>query len=639
MGQKVNPKGFRIGVTLKWENNWFLNSNFFFSNFYKNLNIKNLIKVFLLSKSKKSILVNFYIYNINSYKNMIFINFYNMHSNNKKKLFDNYNNKDNHNKFQTKTLKLNLQKKNNFLTNKLIKNKNLNNKLNLLSFLNKKYTLSQKNFNLKNKNINILNYNIKKDSLLFFYKKNKLDLLINNKKFINNSLYINKSLLNIKNVFNLNFLQLIKKYDIFYKNFKNQKTNDINLNFYILYFFYKNFLKFNINNYLKKKNLNANIFITKLIINLLNKKLSDKYIQFKFKDKNNFITIFMINLIKKNIINTIQYNKLFSNNLYKLNNLIMNSNTNLRYLNVNSNVNKYLNYKKQYNNYISKKIIFTSKLNNNLLKLNNKTLSNNSLNTINFNNALINIKKNKLNNYKINNNLKIKKLKYKNINFNQNSFKKMLNILTKFNTELYFFNIKSLFNFKNLLLDKSLIFNIQKQKTKRYFDIMNKLKKRFNKKWSRIQFLGMDLMNIAQYSLYFKNVKLLAHLISYQLTFLPKNKRQTSFLKYLSKIIFNFKGEFKEIIGLKIQFKGRFNKWKRTKKWIAQAGNLLVQSYNTYIDYSCVKGLVKKGIFSIRIWLQFKKNSKFVVKKNLMNFFQYSVFKQKFKNKNKKWIL
>jgi len=286
-----------------------------------------------------------------------------------------------------------------------------------------------------------------------------------------------------------------------------------------------------------------------------------------------------------------------------------------------------------------KKIIYTNKINNKFLKLNTKTLTNNVLNKINFSNNLINIKKNKLGYFKVHNNLNIKKLKYKNLSLNKNSFKKMLNILTKFNTELYFFNIKSLFNFKNLLLDKSLVFNIQKQKTKRYFDIMNKLKKRFNKKWSRIQFLGMDLMNIAQYSLYFKNVKLLAHLISYQLTFLPKNKRQTSFLKYLSKIIFNFKGEFKEIIGLKIQFKGRFNKWKRTKKWIAQAGNLLVQSYNTYIDYSCVKGLVKKGIFSIRIWLQFKKNSKFTIKKNLINFFQYSVFKQKFKNKNRKWIL
>ena len=638
MGQKVNPKGFRIGVTLKWENNWFLNSNFFFSNFYKNLNIKNLIKVFLLSKSKKSILVNFYIYNINSYKNIIFINFYNMHINNKKKLFDSYN-KENKNKFQNKTLKLNLQKKNNFLTNKLNKNKILNNKLNLLSFLNKKYTLSQKNFNFENKKISLLNYNIKKDSLLFFYKKNKLNLIVNNKKYINNNLYINKSLLNIKNIFNLNFLQLFNNYKVLYKNFENQKTSNINLKFYILYFFYKNFLKFNLNNYLKKKNLNKNILIIKLIIRLLNKKLSDKYIQFKFKEKNNFITVSFINLIKKNIINTIQYNKLFSNNLYKLDNLLLNPNKNYNYLNIDYNINKYLNYKKQYDSYISKKIIYTSKVNNNILRLNNKVLSNIALNKINFKNSLINIKKSKLNNNKINNSLKITKLKYKNINFNQNSFKKMLNILTKFNTELYFFNIKSLFNFKNLLLDKSLVFNIQKQKTKRYFDIMNKLKKRFNKKWSRIQFLGMDLMNIAQYSLYFKNVKLLAHLISYQLTFLPKNKRQTSFLKYLSKIIFNFKGEFKEIIGLKIQFKGRFNKWKRTKKWIAQAGNLLVQSYNTYIDYSCVKGLVKKGIFSIRIWLQFKKNSKFTIKKNLMNFFQYSVFKQKFKNKNRKWIL
>jgi hypothetical protein len=67
-------------------------------------------------------------------------------------------------------------------------------------------------------------------------------------------------------------------------------------------------------------------------------------------------------------------------------------------------------------------------------------------------------------------------------------------------------------------------------------------------------------MNIAQYSLFFKNPTLLAYFISYQFTFLPKNKRQTSFAKYVSKILFNFKGEFNDIQGLKLQFKGRFNK-------------------------------------------------------------------------------
>jgi len=634
MGQKVNPKGFRIGVTLKWENNWFLNSNLFFSNFYKNLNIKNLIKVFLLSKSKKSILVNFYIYNINSYKNIIFINFYNMHTNNKKKLFDNYS-KENYNKFQNKNLKLNFEKKSSILNNKLSLNRNLNNKLSLLSFFNKKYILSPKKFVFKNDNNKVINYNLKKDSILFFYKKNKLNLLNSNDKYLNNSLDFNKNLLKLNNTFDFD----LKISDHTYNNFKIQKHDNINLKFYILHFFYKKFLKFNILNFLEKTSFKKDKFLIKLVILFFNKKLENKFIQFKFKEKNNFMMAIFVNLVKKSVIDNIIYQRLFSNNLLKLKSLITKSNFSLNNLIVEKDLTKYLNYKKQFNNNVNQKLILTNKLNNISFKISNKNLSNSSLIKFNLNNYLVNIKKNKLSGIKIENNLKMKKLKYKNVNFDKNSFKKILNILTKFNTELYFFNIKSLFNFKNLLLDKSLVFNLQKQKTKRYFDIMNKLKKRFNRKWSRIQFLGMDLMNIAQYSLYFKNVKLLAHLISYQLTFLPKNKRQTSFLKYLSKIIFNFKGEFKEIIGLKIQFKGRFNKWKRTKKWIAQAGNLLVQSYNTYIDYSCVKGLVKKGIFSVRIWLQFKKNSKFIIKKNLINFFQYSIFKQKFMNKNKKWIL
>ena len=634
MGQKVNPKGFRIGVTLKWENNWFLNSNLFFSNFYKNLNIKNLIKVFLLSKSKKSILVNFYIYNINSYKNIIFINFYNMHTNNKKKLFDNYS-KENYNKFQNKNLKLNFEKKSSILNNKLSLNRNLNNKLSLLSFFNKKYILSPKKFVFKNDNNKVINYNLKKDSILFFYKKNKLNLLNSNDKYLNNSLDFNKNLLKLNNTFDFD----LKISDHTYNNFKIQKHDNINLKFYILHFFYKKFLKFNILNFLEKTSLKKDKFLIKLVILFFNKKLENKFIQFKFKEENNFMMAIFVNLVKKSVIDNIIYQRLFSNNLLKLKSLITKSNFSLNNLIVEKDLTKYLNYKKQFNNNVNQKLILTNKLNNISFKISNKNLSNSSLIKFNLNNYLVNIKKNKLSGIKIENNLKMKKLKYKNVNFDKNSFKKILNILTKFNTELYFFNIKSLFNFKNLLLDKSLVFNLQKHKTKRYFDIMNKLKKRFNRKWSRIQFLGMDLMNIAQYSLYFKNVKLLTHLISYQLTFLPKNKRQTSFLKYLSKIIFNFKGEFKEIIGLKIQFKGRFNKWKRTKKWIAQAGNLLVQSYNTYIDYSCVKGLVKKGIFSVRIWLQFKKNSKFIIKKNLINFFQYSIFKQKFMNKNKKWIL
>lgn len=61
-------------------------------------------------------------------------------------------------------------------------------------------------------------------------------------------------------------------------------------------------------------------------------------------------------------------------------------------------------------------------------------------------------------------------------------------------------------------------------------------------------------------SLFMKNAQCLASFISYTLTFLPKNKRQTTFLKFLSTIILSLKGEFKDIKGLRLQFKGRFNR-------------------------------------------------------------------------------
>jgi hypothetical protein len=73
MGQKVNPRGLRIGTVLKWKNNWYTEPSNYLSKFYKNLNIKNLIKTFLLLKSERSLLVDFFIYDINGYKSYGFV--------------------------------------------------------------------------------------------------------------------------------------------------------------------------------------------------------------------------------------------------------------------------------------------------------------------------------------------------------------------------------------------------------------------------------------------------------------------------------------------------------------------------------------------------------------------------------------
>jgi hypothetical protein len=57
-----------------------------------------------------------------------------------------------------------------------------------------------------------------------------------------------------------------------------------------------------------------------------------------------------------------------------------------------------------------------------------------------------------------------------------------------------------------------------------------------------------------------KNAELLSSFIGYQMSFLPKNRRQTAFLKFISRVLFNFKGEQRDIVGLRLRFKGRFNR-------------------------------------------------------------------------------
>jgi ribosomal protein S3 len=93
----------------------------------------------------------------------------------------------------------------------------------------------------------------------------------------------------------------------------------------------------------------------------------------------------------------------------------------------------------------------------------------------------------------------------------------------------------------------------------------------------------------------------------------------------------NFKGERKEIIGLKIKLKGRIDRWKRTKTWIADTGSIIFQSYNSYLDYGYTKGIVKKGTFSIRVWMQYKPIFINNFKTIIFKYYKYSKIKQKYK--------
>jgi ribosomal protein S3 len=90
------------------------------------------------------------------------------------------------------------------------------------------------------------------------------------------------------------------------------------------------------------------------------------------------------------------------------------------------------------------------------------------------------------------------------------------------------------------------------------------------------------------------------------------------------KTVLNFSGGRSEIIGIKLQFKGRFDRWRRTKSLIAKGGSIPAQTFNALIEYGSSKGFVKKGAFGIRIWIRYEKIFGLLYKQTFEQYFMYS---------------
>jgi hypothetical protein len=80
---------------------------------------------------------------------------------------------------------------------------------------------------------------------------------------------------------------------------------------------------------------------------------------------------------------------------------------------------------------------------------------------------------------------------------------------------------------------------------------------------SKYKYIGVyikDLIRVAFIALFLKKPAFLAKFIAFQLNVLPKNRKETSFIRFIIKLVKTFAAEREEILGLRIKFKGRVNR-------------------------------------------------------------------------------
>jgi ribosomal protein S3 len=81
------------------------------------------------------------------------------------------------------------------------------------------------------------------------------------------------------------------------------------------------------------------------------------------------------------------------------------------------------------------------------------------------------------------------------------------------------------------------------------------------------------------------------------------------------------------MIGLKIEFKGRVNRWRRTKiiRGISGAKILLpLYSYDTRIEFGSGKAITRKGALGIRLWFCYRPSFEGTLSEAMISYIEYS---------------
>jgi hypothetical protein len=562
-GQKVHPVGWRVGVHRKWKHNWFQENKNYTRFLLINLNLEKIIQNIFYYHQKNILILKFRILGFMLNQLFLEIFFWKQKAKRKKKKF----------------------------------------RLFLLKRSKKKTKFLWSHFTFKN-------FKAKK---FIWYSNSKINLPV---KLIDKIKLNRFQRKRISNFFFLDIIPYLKK-DSFFFNF----SKDLNFLMFWQNNIYKtiNFIEQINNKVLIKYNLNSD-FLELGKIFFFKKMLY--YYNLFYKDKN--FKINFVNFFKEDIYSgypSVNINKLMIKYLKFTKSL-----QNLFWIHL-----KFLSY--------FDKILVDS---NSFLKIKSYLVKNEE--SLKKNTLILGknffLKKKQISFLKYTKNFIIRKKKFKN---SLNNFKFILNIFSGFYISPIFINTMALFRFNRRFILNKESFNenhfkgtvgIQRSRAfflsyeQRWFRFkVNSIIRYLNRPF-KYKYPGLYMTNLI-YNIYFglflKNPYLIVKMLALIIKKLPKNERQVRFIRKLFVLITNIGGVFPEIAGLRIQFKGRFDRWNRKKSICEESGNGIPrQKFSIFLEYASTQGLIKKGTYSIRLWIYYKPEFTVEYKKLLKKYFLYS---------------
>jgi len=110
-----------------------------------------------------------------------------------------------------------------------------------------------------------------------------------------------------------------------------------------------------------------------------------------------------------------------------------------------------------------------------------------------------------------------------------------------------------------------------------------------------------DLIRVCFFCIYIKKASFLASFYAFTMAKLPRNRKETNYVRFLILLVKIFAAQRKEIVGVRVRFQGRVNRWRRTKHINGAKGKIAYLSYDSRIDYGMAQAITRKGAQGIRI--------------------------------------